>query len=83
MTFATTTGVPYNDNYGFGAPGDETTGVSIGQGVSGTNIAAGTFVTGVTGSVVTLSKATTGTVASGASIVFTPMVCMTSQTITT
>ncbi|MDN7619327.1 glycosyl hydrolase family 28-related protein [Burkholderia cenocepacia] len=83
LTFATTTGVPYNDNYGFGAPGDETTGVSIGQGVSGTNIAAGTFVTGVTGSVVTLSKATTGTVASGASIVFTPMVCMTSQTITT
>ncbi|WP_321782572.1 right-handed parallel beta-helix repeat-containing protein [Burkholderia pyrrocinia] len=83
LTFATTTGVTYNDNYGFGSPGNETTGVSIGQSVSGTNIAAGTFVTGVTAYSVTLSKATTGTVASGASIVFTPMVCMTSQTITT
>ncbi|QVN22008.1 glycosyl hydrolase family 28-related protein [Burkholderia pyrrocinia] len=83
LTFAATTGVTYNDNYGFGSPGNETTGVSIGQSVSGTNIASGTFVTGVTANSVTLSKATTGTVASGASIVFTPMVCMTSQTITT
>ncbi|MCR4466997.1 glycoside hydrolase family 55 protein [Burkholderia sp. SCN-KJ] len=83
LTFATTTGVTYNDNYGFGSPGNETTGVSVGQGVSGTNIAAGTFVVGVTANTVTLSKATTGTIASGASIVFTPMVCMTSQTITT
>lgn len=83
LTFASTTGVTYNDNYGFGSPGNETTGVSIGQSVSGTNIAAGTFVTGVTATSVTLSKATTGTVASGASIVFTPMVCTTSQTITT
>ncbi|WP_175909928.1 glycosyl hydrolase family 28-related protein [Burkholderia metallica] len=83
LTFATTTGVTYNDNYGFGAPGNETTGVSIGQSVSGVNIASGTFVTGVAATSVTLSKATTGTVASGASIVFTPMVCMTSQTITT
>ncbi|WP_333978235.1 right-handed parallel beta-helix repeat-containing protein [Burkholderia cepacia] len=83
LTFATTTGVACNDNYGFGSPGNETTGVSIGQGVSGANIAAGTFVTGVTANSVTLSKATTGTVASGASIVFTPMVCMTTQTIKT
>ncbi|KAG8154302.1 right-handed parallel beta-helix repeat-containing protein [Burkholderia catarinensis] len=83
LTFATTAGVAYNDNYGFGSPGDETTGVSVGQSVSGTNIAVGTFVTGVAANSVTLSKATIGTVASGASIVFTPMVCMTSQTITT
>ncbi|WP_063551521.1 right-handed parallel beta-helix repeat-containing protein [Burkholderia territorii] len=83
LTFATTTGVTYNDNYGFGSPGNETTGVSIGQSVSGTNIAAGTFVTGVTAYSVTLSKATTGTVASGTSIVFTPMICMTTQTIAT
>ncbi|WP_321811194.1 MULTISPECIES: glycosyl hydrolase family 28-related protein [unclassified Burkholderia] len=82
LTFATTTGVTYNDNYGFGSPGSETTGVSVGQSVSGTNIAAGTFVVGVTANTVTLSKATTGAIASGASIVFTPMVCMTSQTIT-
>ncbi|OXI37337.1 right-handed parallel beta-helix repeat-containing protein [Burkholderia aenigmatica] len=83
LTFATTTGVTYNDNYGFGSPGNETTGVSVGQGVSGPNIAAGTFVIGVTANLVTLSKPTTGTVASGTSIVFTPMVCMTSQTIAT
>ncbi|MCA7950371.1 right-handed parallel beta-helix repeat-containing protein [Burkholderia seminalis] len=83
LTFAATTGVTYNDNYGFGSPGDETTGVSIGQGVSGTNIAPGTFVTGVTANSVTLSKPTIGAVAIGTSIVFTPMVCMTSQTITT
>lgn len=83
LTFATTTGVTYTDTYGFGSPGNETTGVSIGQSVSGPNIAAGTFVTGVIANAVTLSKATTGTVASGASIVFTPMVCMTSQAITT
>ncbi|MBZ5788946.1 right-handed parallel beta-helix repeat-containing protein [Burkholderia contaminans] len=83
LTFAATTGVTYNDNYGFGSPGNETTGVSIGQSVSGTNIAPGTFVTGATATSVTLSKATTGTVANGASIVFIPMVCMTSQTITT
>ncbi|WP_321795221.1 glycosyl hydrolase family 28-related protein [Burkholderia sp. BCC1988] len=83
LTFGTTTGVTYNDIYGFGSPGDETTGVSIGQSVSGTNIAAGTYVVGVMANTVTLSKATTGTIASGASIVFTPMVCMTSQTIAT
>lgn len=83
LTFATTTGVAYNDNYGFGSPGDETTGVSIGQGVSGTNIAAGTFVIGVAANSVTLSRGTTGTIASGASIVFTPMVCMASQTLAT
>ncbi|NTZ81661.1 right-handed parallel beta-helix repeat-containing protein [Burkholderia metallica] len=83
LTFATTTGVTYNDNYGFGSPGNETTGVSIGQSVSGTNIAAGTFVIGVTANSVTLSRGTTGAIASGASIVFTPMVCMASQTLST
>ncbi|WP_322083614.1 glycosyl hydrolase family 28-related protein [Burkholderia sp. BCC1972] len=83
LTFSTTTGVTCNDLYGFGSPGDETTGVSIGQTVSGPNIAAGTFVTGVTATSVTLSKGVTGTVANGAAIVFTPMVCMASQTIVT
>ncbi|SIT46241.1 conserved hypothetical protein [Paraburkholderia ribeironis] len=83
LTFATTTGVTYNDNYGFGSPGNDTTGVSIGQTVSGTNIAAGTFVIGVTATIVTLSRGTTGAIASAAAITFTPMTCMTTQTITT
>lgn len=83
LTFGSTTGVTYNDIYGFGSPGDETTGVSIGQSASGPNIAAGTVVTGVIAKSVTLSKGVTGTVASGAAIVFTPMVCMTSQTLAT
>jgi parallel beta-helix repeat protein len=40
-------------------------------------------VTGVTATTVTLSHGTTGSVASGASITFTPMTCMTSQTVAT
>jgi len=51
-----------------------TTGVVVGQTVTGTNIAAGTYVLSVTSTVVTLNQAVSGTVASGAAIVFGPNV---------
>ena len=47
-----------------------TTGLAVGQLVYGTNIAAGSYISSLTSTTVTLSAATSGAVASAASIVF-------------
>jgi autotransporter-associated beta strand protein len=47
-----------------------TTGLAVGQQVSGTNIAAGSYISSLTGTTVTLSTATSGAIASAASIIF-------------
>lgn len=47
-----------------------TSGLVVGQQVSGTNIAAGSYITALTATTVTLSTATSGAIASLASIIF-------------
>lgn len=59
------------------------TGVSVGQTVSGTNIAAGTTVVSFTSTSVTLSTAITGTVASGATISFAQSLALAAGSSTT
>jgi len=59
-------------NTGATLPFASTTGVVIGQSVTGTNIAANSYVVSFTGTSVTLNQAISGTVASGAAIVFGP-----------
>ena len=54
-------------------------GVSVGQAVSGTGIAAGTYVQSVVGATVVLSQGVSGTVASGTTITFSGNQPITSQ----
>ena len=59
---------------GFTLPFTSTTNVQVGQTVSGTNVAAGSIVTGVVANTsVTMNYAITGTVANGTTITFSGM----------